>query len=256
MKRPLAIKNKQLAEILDEGLHLLHSKILTGFNFEGKSDLIELSLVVQYYHNIEEHIKKFIGKIEEMYKNSFQQQMSYSLGRKWGIFKWNMDFDHEPGNKYYAVLAPKDSSHHFLLEKLTFFDISDRIQYELIVAKDRSLVISFNVNDGKKARFLIDSIRKYGVKYITSGIKNPDRIDDFAHAKPLFILRDDSDQVVNKQDLEEVFRLKIEKGNRHITSLIRRDQLDTILVKLKDFSCSPNIQQERRYIGKEFFESY
>lgn len=255
MGKLLRIKNKQLAEIINEGVKLIQRDVVSGFNFERKTETAQLTLVVQYYHNVEEHMSLFINKLQESFSKQFGKCMNYECDRKWGLFRWPMDYVHEPGNRYYAIKGCNEASTPDI-ETLSIDEMQQRVANEMIVAKDRCYFVTFPAEDGVQARFLIDTIRKYCRKLLIEGGNNPDCLDDFVHVNPLFILRDDCGRVADKTDLERVYMLELSKGNRFIWSLVRLENFDAVMQKLKEFPCGLDAKSEIRYVGKEFFEKY
>lgn len=256
MKKALRIKNKELAEILNEGTQLIQSNVITGFNFDNTTTQPQLALLVQYYHNVETHLTRFLEKAQEAFASAFGLPLSYECAKKWGLFKWREDFDDEPGNKYYAVSPlSTDPTHGFSFERVKYQELP-KAGGKLVLAKDRSYLVTLNPADGMQARFLIDFIKAHCVKYIMPGEENPGRIDDYTHVKPLFILKDEGNEVADKSDLELVYRLGLSKGNRVISSLIREGDLGKVLEKLKSLSCGHSAKQEKRYVGREFFQDY
>lgn len=252
----LRIRNRELEDILCEGAQLIQHGIVTGFNFDQENAATQLALIVQYYHNIEAHIARFLDKMQGVFTNIFSQSLPWTRTSKWGLFKWDAGFEDEPGNKYYAVYSITPTPIHANFERISFPEIRSRIGNDLVLAKDKCAIITFAASDGVKARFLIDAIRTHCPKYLTPGVLNPERVDDYAHIKPLFILRDDNNCVANKSDLERVYRLELKKGARTISSVVQAKGLPTLLQKLKEFPCGLDVQPQERYVGQEFFTNY
>lgn len=96
MGKLLRIKNKQLSEIINEGVRLIHRDVMSGFNFERKTETAQLTLVVQYYHDVEKHMSLFIDKLQESFSKQFGKSINYECDRKWGLFRWPADYVHEP----------------------------------------------------------------------------------------------------------------------------------------------------------------
>lgn len=252
MGKLLRIRKKDLNEILSEGLQLVQHDVMTGFNFDEKAPTTHLTLAVQYYHNVEEHIKNFMTLMERLCIEKFGHPITNTTAKKWGLFKWKETFDDEPGNKYYAV-----HTNNYSLESISFREVQQRIKNELIVAKDRCYFITFVAENGQQSRFLIDKIKKHATKILTAeGRINPDRADDYSWVKPLFILRDDFDQVDDKSDLELVYRLQLPKEKRIIWSLIQTEKLGKTLEKAQQFPCGASLECEKRYVDKDFFKDY
>lgn len=252
MGKILRINKKDLSEILSEGLQLIEHDVMTGFNFDEKAPTTHLTLAVQYYHNVEEHIGKFLELMERLCREEFKHPITHTTAKKWGLFKWKETFADEPGNRYYAVHTCPHS-----LESISFNEVQQRIKNELIVAKDRCYFITFIAENGVQSRFLIDKIKKHATKYLMAESRvNPDRVDDYSWVKPLFMLRDDFDQVADKSDLELVYRLQLPKGKRIIWSLIQAEKLEDSLQKARQFPCGASLECEKRYVDKDFFKDY
>ncbi|MBI4155176.1 hypothetical protein HY498_03780 [Candidatus Woesearchaeota archaeon] len=257
MGRILTIRDKELSDILDEGIALIYTRILTGFNFDKETSLAQLELVVQYYHNVEQHISKFLNKIQEGYINKFSEPLHYEISKKWGLLRWLENFDDEPGNKYYTTHENILATSRFLLERIPYEETIQRIDKELILAKDKSYIVNLEAKDGTKARFLIDFVKKHCTTFIRpNNTPNPDRIDKHTHIKPLYILTDKLNQVKEKSDLELVYQLKLTKNRRIISTLIQKNKLEKILEDIVNFQCKLIPKIEEKYVDKEFFINY
>lgn len=236
-----------------DGLIFLEKELISGFNIENDDFLNSISLNVKYYHNVPEHIKNVINQIKKEVGVKFNRRLLLEEHLKTGVFKWEPYFDHEQGNKYYLI---QKNDGEIKVIPLTIQEMRNYDGSDLLIARDKTRVITFLPLCNNEARLIYQFLRKKASKKIISedgSLKNnTGYIDDKCHQVPLFIIKDQDNLIKDKEDLIEVVNLKFKKGNEILQSLITKKKLRRVLSAFANFDCEFKLYREKRYVSPEF----
>ncbi len=235
-----------------EGLIFLDKKLLTGFNIEDDNFLSAVSLCVKYYHNVDEHIKRFISELSTDFEKKFGKKSASQEHQKTGVFRWEKYFDDEEGNKYFIV---EKTGKTYTAKPSTYEEAMKYAGPGFIITKDKCKIIDFLVENQEEAKATYQFIRHRASGQIMKDgklVNNPECNITKSHHVPLIVVKDEKNLLKETPNLVQVVNLKFRKEETTLQSLVRQEDVSRIFRQVGAFDCAFELTKEKRYVTEEF----